>query len=155
MLFFSLDCYKQPQPVCLQMLVSNGTHVDSFLSLFTFLPHCIPAAHIPPSHPPTCSHYLFFRSAFLFFVPKLRSNSFLRAVLLEFNPPSLPFQPLFHCETLGSDLNTLKTAGLQTSQCITQSWVKFGPTLWVILTQHWVTSLTQHTMFSWLNYLLN
>lgn len=41
---------------------------------------------------------------FCVFVPKLQSNSFLRAVLLEFNPPSLPFQPLFHCENLGSDL---------------------------------------------------
>lgn len=44
-------------------------------------------------------------------MPKLQPNSFLRAVLLEFNPPSLPFQPLFHCENLGSDLGPFLESG--------------------------------------------
>lgn len=70
------------------------------LSLYlalSLMPYLLPASHsrhtfllslpITPLFSPLC-----------IFVSKLQSNSFLRAVLLEFNPPSLPFQPFFHCE---------------------------------------------------------
>lgn len=65
-------------------------------------PTSSPALHssCTPTHPLLLSFL-----PFCVFVPKLQSNSFLRAVLLEFNPPSLPFQPLFHCEKLGSDID--------------------------------------------------
>lgn len=62
------------------------------------LPHSIPAALSHPPHPHTHTLSLLPVSAF---VPELQYNSFLRAVLLKFNPPSLPFQPLFHCQNLG------------------------------------------------------
>lgn len=93
MSFFDLD--KQPQLVSLQMFSfsSDGVHAETSFSL---------AQHssCTATHPPSLSFL-----PFCIFVPKLRSNSFLRAVLLEFNPPSLPFQPLFYCENLGSDLS--------------------------------------------------
>lgn len=63
---------------CLSCLISSPPRIPD--ALFFYLP-------ITPLFSPLC-----------IFVSKLQSNSFLRAVLLEFNPPSLPFQPFFHCE---------------------------------------------------------
>lgn len=78
---------------CLHLAYLNAT--EHLFHLFSPTLHfsCTPNRPLSLSSLPFC-----------FFVPKLQPNSFLRAVLLEFNPPSLPFQPLFHCENLGSDL---------------------------------------------------
>lgn len=78
---------------CLHLAYLNAT--EHLFHLFSPTLHfsCTPNRPLSLSSLPFC-----------FFVPKLHPNSFLRAVLLEFNPPSLPFQPLFHCENLGSDL---------------------------------------------------
>ena len=89
-----------PLQTALASASTNGllshTLMQLGLSSILSLPHCIPA-----TLPPTDSLSFL---PFYVFVPKLQSNSFLRAVLLEFNPPSLSFQPLFHCGNLGSDL---------------------------------------------------
>lgn len=102
MFFFDLDHCKLLQLVSLQMASS-------------LIPSCVPTTlqsllfHIAfqlHSHPFSLSFL-----PFCVFVPKLEYNSFLRTVLLEFNPPSLPFQPLFHCENLGSDLDPFLESG--------------------------------------------
>lgn len=103
MFFFDLDHCKLLQLVSLQMTSS-------------LIPSCLPAtlqsllSHVASSCIPTHPLSLSFLP-FCVFVPKLQSNSFLRTVLLEFNPPSLSFQPLFHCENLGSDLDPFLESG--------------------------------------------
>lgn len=95
--FLDLDRGKRLQLAPLQM-ASSLAHLNASRPLSLFLPRC--NSGCTPTRPLSLSFLPF---CVFFFVPKLQSNSFLRAVLLEFNPPSLPFQPLFHCENLGSD----------------------------------------------------